>query len=83
MLENIYIKNQLSGIALTNLTEFIFNTQIEKKLESQFWFKFTQKYYEKNDPLNMDRTAMLLGWLCSTSGNNEIAIELLRKVYES
>jgi hypothetical protein len=63
----IHLRHKQSGIPLLNLTEFIFNTAVDKRMEAQFWFKLTMKFFEKNDPSNMDRSLILLAWLCSSS----------------
>jgi hypothetical protein len=68
----------MSGTPLLNITEFIFNTQSKKKEEAQFWFKYTMKFLEKNDPNNIDRSIILLAWLCSSSKQYDRAEILFR-----
>lgn len=74
----VLLKHKYCGTPLLNITEFIFNTQPQKREEAQFWFKYTMKFFEKNDPNNIDRSIILLAWLCSSSKQYERAEILFR-----
>lgn len=72
------LQHKLCGVPLLNITEFIFNTDPKKIAEAQFWFKFSLTFFEKVDPDNIDRSLILLAYLCSTSKQNARAEALFR-----
>ena len=66
-----------SGVPLINLSEFLLNTDPNKKnvqitlfifQEAMFWFKYSLKFYEKVDPNNIDRCLITLAVLCNSAG---------------
>lgn len=56
-----------SGIPLLNIGEFLFNTDPTKRKEATFWFRYALKFFEKNDPANIDRVLILLAVFCGST----------------
>jgi len=65
--KNMLLSNIRSGTSLLNIQEFLFNTNLEKKNEATYWFKYALKFFEQVDPSNIDRCLITLAIFCSSS----------------
>lgn len=50
--------------------------------EATFWFKYALKFFEKNDPSNIDRCLITLALFCASSKQTLKAEGLYRKALE-
>jgi len=79
---NLIINAKESGTPLLNIGEFLFNTSPEKRNEATFWFKYALKFYEKNDPSNIDRCLITLALFCASAKQYVKAEGLFRRALE-
>ncbi|KAM3130809.1 hypothetical protein pb186bvf_017104 [Paramecium bursaria] len=77
-IESITIQNKYSGKVLINMYEYLFNQEPASKDAQQFWFKYAIQYFEKYDAANIDRSNLLLAWLCATNKQYDEAENLYK-----
>lgn len=79
---HLLINAKEAGAPLLNIGEFLFNTSPEKRSEATFWFKYALKFFEKNDPSNIDRCLITLALFCASSKQYLKAEGLFRRALE-